>query len=86
MFDADALHVFQHTNRVSAMNEDDAIAGTQHDLTKTQAVFVKEINCYYPALHDEHLLQIVDYSIDWFVIMSRLDETGFMGQQAKLER
>ena len=86
MFDTDALHVFEHADRVSTMNEEDAVAGTQNDLTKTQAVFIKEINSHYAALHDKHLLQIVDYSIDGFVIMSRFNETGFVGQQAKLER
>src|SRR5215211_1565296 len=80
LFDADALHVFDYADRVSAMNQNDPVTGTENNFAKHTAVLVKKLYRYHATLHDKHLLQIADYSIDWLVVVRWFDEAGFMSQ------
>src|SRR5690242_18690509 len=53
---------------------------------KLAAVRIIELDGDHAALHDQHLLQILDLALDRVMIVRRFDKTGLVRQQTELQR
>jgi len=85
LLDAQRLEVLNHLDRVDAVDQDNRVACSRAYLPEELAVVGEELDVHDAALHDEHLLKVVDLATPGAVEVGMLLIAGLVSEQAELE-
>ena len=68
------------------VDQHDRVAGLQPDYAEAAAVVSVQLDVDDASLHDEHLLQVLDSTLEGLVVVRRLLVTRLVCEQPELER
>ncbi len=86
LFHAHGLKIFQHPERVNAVDQNDRVARPEFNFAQPLTIIAVKLHHDAAPLHDEHLLEVGDFARKRFVIMRRLGKSGLVGEEAELKR